>query len=75
MTARLQSVTEYQQQSFAESKAAREAKVQFWQGVAGAVVLAASSNSYDSSGKPLLQEHYLLRVFSVVKRLRFTEMP
>jgi len=46
----------WQQQSFAESKAAREAQnAAFWQGVAGAVVLAASvaaassADSYDSS--------------------------
>lgn len=46
----------WQQQSFAESKAAREAQsAAFWQGVAGAVVLAASvaaasnADTYDSS--------------------------
>ena len=46
----------WQQQSFAESRAAREAQsAAFWQGVAGAVVLAASvaaassADSYDSS--------------------------
>lgn len=46
----------WQEQSFAESKAAREAQnAAFWQGVAGAVVLAASvaaassADSYDSS--------------------------
>ena len=46
----------WQEQSFAESKASREAQnAAFWQGVAGAVVLAASvaaasnADSYDSS--------------------------